>query len=1010
MIVRLDARQPVHERKHHAGKHQHQMDGDGPRHVVTAGLAHIDEIFEQFDPRDCHDGADELELQIGKGDVAHPAGAVFVAAGVDLGDEVLVAGKNDDDQQIGHQGDVHQRQNGQHGLAARAGKHHGHRADEGFDKLHQQQNDAQHQADIERRQQPAAAENQNFQSMFDAFHEGFAKRRDGDARDCNEAALPHPHAGLRSRMRFENVEAGLRLFVGGAGGQHHAFAQAELHFARREVGHQYGELADQVFRLVGAGDAGEHIAGARLAVGRGFAHVEGEAQQFGRAFHSFGMGDASNAQIDFGEVVDGDEGVLRGVGSRCCGRHGLGGGLGNWLGKDGRCGRIGLEQGVEALGVDAVHQVLIGCGVLRQFGGVAPDEIALQPEQLARHASGERGQHRAEHDRQQPEPGQGLRAGVLQLGAAGFVFRQNPGLGGVERGVDAVGVGHDFAQRTGVFARFESSGHVVGEGLCGVAQIAGVVGITQLAVEVLADEFGGAAGDVDVFADQVAVDPGDEIFRREVHVFHPRGQLGGEVIAQPLRVEADVEILQRRDAGAPAFAHLLAADSDKTVHIDLARSLAAREVQHGRPEQGVEVDDVLADEMHLLHRRIGDEGVETLGGARGRVPVLCGLPLVEMVFQAGEVADGGVEPDVEVFARRVGNFDAEVGRVARDVPVGQAAVAVFVGGEPLAHLVEHFGLQMRLTVGVGGLRPVAQIVGAAVGRELKEVVLALAQLGRGAGKCGIRVLEFGGRVHRPAYLAGVAVLIGRAALGALPFDVAVGQEHALDRIEKLLDVAHRNQAVLAQRAVDVLRELMVFRRVGVVPVVEADVKAVEVLRPPGGDVGDELLRRLARLLGGDHDGRAVGIVGSDEVHLVALHALKAHPGVGLDVFHDVADVERAVGVGQGGGDEESALGSHGERGGVRPAGSAGACGRCRANGYFRWRRAKGFDATTGRSCALPLPPRAGGARSGCRWRRFRPLRCTSPARLDRDSLATGLGCGAGGPARRQTAPGRRAAP
>ncbi len=42
----------------------------------------------------------------------------------------------------------------------------------------------------------------------------------------------------------------------------------------------------------------------------------------------------------------------------------------------------------------------------------------------------------------------------------------------------------------------------------------------------------------------------------------------------------------------------------------------------------------------------------------------------------------------------------------------------------------------------------------------------------------------------------------------------------------------------------------------------------------------------------------------DVVHDMAAHPLKAHPDVGLDVFHDMPDVERAVGVGQGGGDEE----------------------------------------------------------------------------------------------------------
>jgi hypothetical protein len=40
------------------------------------------------------------------------------------------------------------------------------------------------------------------------------------------------------------------------------------------------------------------------------------------------------------------------------------------------------------------------------------------------------------------------------------------------------------------------------------------------------------------------------------------------------------------------------------------------------------------------------------------------------------------------------------------------------------------------------------------------------------------------------------------------------------------------------------------------------------------------------------------------MHLVALHALEAHPDVGLDVFHDVADVERAVRVRQSSRDEE----------------------------------------------------------------------------------------------------------
>ncbi|MNC86146.1 hypothetical protein D3C83_17840 [compost metagenome] len=92
------------------------------------------------------------------------------------------------------------------------------------------------------------------------------------------------------------------------------------------------------------------------------------------------------------------------------------------------------------------------------------------------------------------------------------------------------------------------------------------------------------------------------------------------------------------------------------------------------------------------------------------------------------------------------------------------------------------------------------------------------------------------------------------------------------------------------------------------PVVEGDVEALQVFRPLGGDARHELARRHAFRLRLEHDGRAVGVVGAHEVHLVAAHALESHPDVGLDVLHDVPDVERAVRVGQRSGDEKPASG------------------------------------------------------------------------------------------------------
>src|SRR5277367_1448591 len=88
--------------------------------------------------------------------------------------------------------------------------------------------------------------------------------------------------------------------------------------------------------------------------------------------------------------------------------------------------------------------------------------------------------------------------------------------------------------------------------------------------------------------------------------------------------------------------------------------------------------------------------------------------------------------------------------------------------------------------------------------------------------------------------------------------------------------------------------------------IEADMKAAQVLGPIGGDARDEILGGDAFGFGLEHDRRAVRIVRAYEMHGISQHPLEAHPDVGLDVFHDMPDVERAVGVGQRGGDEEFA--------------------------------------------------------------------------------------------------------
>ena len=88
-------------------------------------------------------------------------------------------------------------------------------------------------------------------------------------------------------------------------------------------------------------------------------------------------------------------------------------------------------------------------------------------------------------------------------------------------------------------------------------------------------------------------------------------------------------------------------------------------------------------------------------------------------------------------------------------------------------------------------------------------------------------------------------------------------------------------------------------------VVEADAEAGEVALVVRLHIGDLLLGADAVLFGLEHDGRAVGVVGADIVGLVAAGALEAHPDIGLNVFDEMAEVDRAIGVGQGAGNEQA---------------------------------------------------------------------------------------------------------
>ena len=85
----------------------------------------------------------------------------------------------------------------------------------------------------------------------------------------------------------------------------------------------------------------------------------------------------------------------------------------------------------------------------------------------------------------------------------------------------------------------------------------------------------------------------------------------------------------------------------------------------------------------------------------------------------------------------------------------------------------------------------------------------------------IRVDEVRWRIDRSANFACVAVLVFRAADGAGAPDVAVRQEHRFDRIVELIDRLRVDESCAFEPAVNILRQLDVFGRIGRMPVIEA---------------------------------------------------------------------------------------------------------------------------------------------------------------------------------------------
>ena len=360
--------------------------------------------------------------------------------------------------------------------------------------------------------------------------------------------------------------------------------------------------------------------------------------------------------------------------------------------------------------------------------------------------------------------------------------------------------------------------------------------------------------------------------------------------------------MARRDESAPGFGHLLAVDGQKAVRMDAGRPSHAGGLEHRGPEQRVEVQDVLADEVVQLRRRIrGQEVVELESGA-----------LAEL-GEAAEVADRRVEPDVEVLSGRIGDLEAEIRRVARYVPVLESL------REPLLELARDAFLDRPALHEPG--QPLLERA------QLEEIMLRFAPDRRRSADHRDRILEIGRRVGRAAVLAGVSVLIRRAAHRANAPDVAIGQEHFRALVVCLPDALLIDAAALAKAQIHPVADRPGFGRMRRAVVVEADQHVGQVAPMFAVHPVDQRLRRDTLGLRLEHDGRPMGVVGADVITLVAPQFLESDPYIGLYDLEDVAQVNGAVCVRQGAGNQDSASIGHPKIMPRRRTGGRRKCGR-----------------------------------------------------------------------------------
>jgi len=182
--------------------------------------------------------------------------------------------------------------------------------------------------------------------------------------------------------------------------------------------------------------------------------------------------------------------------------------------------------------------------------------------------------------------------------------------------------------------------------------------------------------------------------------------------------------------------------------------------------------------------------------------------------------------------------------------------------------------------------------------DTDEQVLGPAHFGTRARERAQRIDQFGGAVV-VAVVATVSVLVGQAAERAGALDEPVGQKRTRLGVVELLHILLEDQPGPPDVGPDFGAQFAVLGAVGAAVVVELDVEPGKVLHMGLLHARDQLFFGDAFLACADHDRRAVSIVRANIDTTIAVELLETDPDVRLQVLHQMAEMDMAVGIRQG---------------------------------------------------------------------------------------------------------------